>query len=198
MGGMIVAIGAQNALVLRQGLARNHIFAVALTCWLCDVMLMSLGILGLGQMIVQSRTAALLLTLLGALFLSAYGIFAWQRAARGRSHLQAQAEGASGSLKAVLAATLAVTLLNPHVYLDTVVLIGSIAAPYSGAAKIWFLCGACTASWLWFFGLSYSAALLAPVLQRDRVWQWLDWLIGAVMFWMAAGLWHSLYRSLAA
>ncbi|SDZ87502.1 L-lysine exporter family protein LysE/ArgO [Thiothrix caldifontis] len=186
--GLIVAIGAQNAFVLKQGLARHHIFWVALICFLCDAVLMSAGVLGLGTLINTSTTATCSLALLGAAFLFWYGVKAFRSAYQATSYLEAASNANTASLAAVITTTLAMTLLNPHVYLDTVVILGSVAGTLPSHDKYWFLLGAVSVSGIWFFGLGYGARLLSPLFQKPQTWQALDLLIGIIMWTIAWGL----------
>jgi L-lysine exporter family protein LysE/ArgO len=183
-GSLIVAIGAQNAFVLRQGLKRQFVLPVSLVCALSDALLIAAGIAGLGTLVAQSGRALLVVTAGGALFLFAYGLRSFFRAAKPDA-MQASEEKAD-RLGTALAACLAFTFLNPHVYLDTVLLIGSLSARYEDAARIAFGAGAAAASFVWFFGLGYGAALLAPVFADRRAWRVLDILIGIVMWAIAA------------
>ena len=185
--GLIVAIGAQNAFVLRQGLKREHVFAVAFTCALADAALIALGVAGLGALIEAVPGLLPLVAGGGLLFLLAYGLLALKRAVRPGALDATGGEGPRG-LRPVLAACLAFTLLNPHVYLDTVLLVGSLAAPFSGAARWAYGIGAATASFVWFFGLAYGARLLAPLFARPVAWRVLDALIAIVMFAIAGKL----------
>ena len=187
--GLIIAIGAQNAFVLKQGLARHHIFWVALICFLCDAVLMSAGVLGLGALIKDSSIATCSLALLGSAFLFWYGFNAFRSAYQATSHLEAAASDATKtSLSAVITTTLALTLLNPHVYLDTVVILGGVAIALPLHDKLLFLLGAVSVSGIWFFGLGYGARLLSPLFQKPRTWQILDLLIGIIMWTIAWGL----------
>ena len=187
--GLIIAIGAQNAFVLKQGLARQHIFWVALICFLCDAVLMSAGVLGLGALIKGSPVATLSLTLIGAVFLFWYGFNAFRSALMGTAHLEAAKQRVQNtSLRTVVGTTLALTLLNPHVYLDTVVVLGGVAGTLTVAEKLPFLLGAISVSGVWFFGLGYGARLLSPLFQKPRTWQALDLLIGVIMWWIALEL----------
>ncbi len=192
--GLIVAIGAQNAHVLKQGLLKQHIFWVCLVCFLCDAILMSLGVLGLGVLIGQSRIATLSLALVGTLFLLWYGYRSFRSAWQGGANLAVTAEKHEQSVGKSIGITLALTLLNPHVYLDTLVLVGSIASPLSMGQKQLFLVGAIGASALWFFGLGYGARLLIPLFSKPRTWQVLDTLIGVVMWAIALGLASYAYQ----
>lgn len=186
--GLIVAIGAQNAYVLKQGLLKQHVFWVCLVCFLCDFSLLSLGVLGFGSLIDKNTTFKLVLAVFGALFLCWYGFRSLRSAYLGKSQLTLDDNHATQSLKKTIATTLALTLLNPHVYLDTLVLVGTIASPLTSAQKPLFLIGAVTASALWFFGLGYGARLLIPYFQKAKTWQILDALIGIIMWLIAFGL----------
>ncbi|KGQ70387.1 hypothetical protein A1D23_10715 [Chelonobacter oris] len=188
-GSLIVAIGAQNAFVLKQGLLKQHIFWVSLTCFLCDFILICVGVLGLGSLISQSPTATLALAVIGALFLLVYGARAFRSAYRGNSglSLDRQDGGSQSAVKMVLM-SLGFTLLNPHVYLDTVVIIGGIASTLLFEQKVRFLIGAVFASGLWFFSLGYGARLLIPLFKRPLTWRILDFAIGCVMWLIAFSL----------
>jgi L-lysine exporter family protein LysE/ArgO len=182
--GLIVAIGAQNAFVLRQGLKREHVGAIVLCCAVADALLMAAGVAGLAAVLQGRPLLAQVLTYAGAAFLAVYGLRALWRA-RQHSALQAAQAGAGLSLGAALAQTAAFTFLNPHVYLDTVLLVGSIGATM-GAAKLWFVLGASLASAAWFTSLGFGARLLAPLFAKPRAWQVLDVLIGLTMLILAA------------
>jgi L-lysine exporter family protein LysE/ArgO len=183
--GLIVAIGAQNAFVLRQGLRREHVGSVVLFCAVADAALIGAGVLGMAQALRQSPNLARALALAGAIFLAAYG---WQALRRARHARQPNAvEGGAGLRRgAAVAQAAAFTLLNPHVYLDTVLLVGSIGAQQSTALRGWFIAGASSASLLWFALLGYGARWLAPWFSRSRAWQVLDGLIGVTMFLLSA------------
>ncbi|WP_420397314.1 LysE/ArgO family amino acid transporter [Nioella sp.] len=183
---LILAIGAQNAFVLRQGLRRTHVFPVVLTCAISDAVLIALGVGGFSVMIDLIPWIAPALRFGGAAFLIWYGARSFHAMWRGGEALRAADTGA-GSLRAALLTCLALTWLNPHVYLDTVLLIGSIATQYGENAH-WFGAGAVTSSFTFFFSLGYGARLLAPVFARPRAWQVLDGVIGLVMWAIAAKL----------
>jgi L-lysine exporter family protein LysE/ArgO len=183
---LIIAIGAQNAFVLRQGLARAHVLPVVLVCALSDALLISAGILGLGALVQQHPALLEAARWGGAAFLLVYGVMAARRALRPGS-MQA-ADGASGSLKTALLACLAFTWLNPHVYLDTVVLLGSIASQQPGDQRAAFGVGAVSASIVWFTALGFGARWLAPLFARPAAWCVLDGLIACVMWAIAWGL----------
>ncbi|MFC3148845.1 LysE/ArgO family amino acid transporter [Piscinibacterium candidicorallinum] len=183
---LIIAIGAQNAFVLRQGLARAHVLPVVLICALSDALLISAGILGLGALVQQHTVLLEAARWGGAAFLLVYGAMAARRALRPGS-MQA-ADGAAGSLKTALLACLAFTWLNPHVYLDTVVLLGSIASQQPGDQRAAFGVGAVSASIVWFTALGFGARWLAPLFARPAAWRVLDGLIACVMWAIALGL----------
>ncbi|MEJ0012283.1 MAG: LysE/ArgO family amino acid transporter [Bauldia sp.] len=183
---LIVAIGAQNAFVLRQGLQRRHVFAVATACALCDIVLIAAGVAGLGTLVRRQPTLLTAIAVLGALFLFAYGALALRRAFQADALRPSDAEGAS--LGATVATALALTVFNPHVYLDTVVLVGGLSARHAPPANIAFGIGAAIASVAWFYGLAYGARLLAPVFARPSAWRVLDVLIAIVMWAIAASL----------
>ncbi|MEV6844198.1 LysE/ArgO family amino acid transporter [Actinoplanes sp. NPDC051411] len=181
---LIIAIGAQNAFVLRQGLRREHVLPVVLTCALSDLILIMAGIGGLGAVITARPDAVTAIRWIGAAFLTAYAILAARRALRPAA--LSPAERAPATLRATLLACLAFTYLNPHVYLDTVLLLGSIAQQHP---HHWlFGLGAAAASLTWFTALGAGAHRLAPLLARPAAWRLLDALIAAVMLAVAASL----------
>jgi L-lysine exporter family protein LysE/ArgO len=182
--GLIVAIGAQNAFVLRQGLRREHVGSIVLLCALADAVLIAAGVFGMAQALGENRDMARALALVGALFLATYGWQALRRARRPQS-MAAQTTAAGMSRMAALAQAAAFTLLNPHVYLDTVLLVGSVGAQQPAALRACFVAGASAASVLWFCLLGFGARLVAPWFARPRAWQLLDAIIGASMFVLA-------------
>ena len=185
--GLIIAIGAQNAFVLRQGLLRQHVLPVVLVCIGGDILCICAGVAGMGALI---RTNEWLLEFFrwgGALFLTVYGISAARRAASGNGSMEISEVGACSFMKAITSC-LAFTFLNTHVYLDTVVLLGSIAAQYGEDLKWTFASGALTASVLWFTGLGFGARLLLPIFQNRKAWRILDTLIALVMWAIALTL----------
>ncbi len=183
---LIVAIGAQNAYILRQGLLRQHVFILCLICALSDAVLIAAGVAGLGTLIAQSPSLITVVTIGGAAFLLWYGLSAFRRAMH-PDGLRAANSGAV-SLKAAAGTCLALTFLNPHVYLDTVVLVGSLSARFDGQARLAYGAGAITASFLWFFTLGYGARLLQPVFAKPFAWRILDCLIGIIMWMIALSL----------
>jgi len=183
--GLIVAIGAQNAFVLRQGLRREHVGSIVLFCAVADATLITAGVLGMAQALGERPQLARALALAGAAFLAWYGWQALLRARRG-GQLHATAGEAGLSLCQALAQAAAFTLLNPHVYLDTVLLVGSVGAQQAPQHQGWFIAGASTASIAWFSLLGLGARWLAPWFARPRAWQVLDGLIGATMWVLSA------------
>lgn len=186
LGSLIIAIGAQNIFVLKQGLLRNHIFYVAAICFLCDFILMAIGIFGVGTFISSNPLITNTLAILGAVFLMWYGFSAFKSAIKGTSSMQVETKDlTNNSLVKVVLATLAVTLLNPHVYLDTIVIVGGIAGTLTVEQKYAFLIGAVCASFTWFFGIGYGARLLTPLFKQKKMWVILDCLVGVIMFYIA-------------
>lgn len=182
--GLIVAIGAQNAFVLRQGLRREHVGSVVLFCALADAVLIAAGVLGMAQALGEHQEFAHALALAGAVFLAVYGWKALRRA-RQSNQLRAEESGTGLRLAGVMAQAAAFTLLNPHVYLDTVLLVGSIGAQQPFVLRPWFVAGASFASLLWFGMLGFGARWLAPWFAKPKAWQVLDGLIGLTMWVLA-------------
>lgn len=183
---LIIAIGAQNAFILRQGLLRQHVFILCLICATSDALLIAAGVAGLGLLIKESPTLLLLIRLGGAVFLVWYAIVALRRALN--PDAMEIAKKGEGNLKTAIATCLAFTFLNPHVYLDTVLLVGSLSTQFEGDGRKIYAMGAMLASFVWFFGLGYGARLLAPVFSKPRAWQILDLFIAAVMTMIAVSL----------
>ncbi|MEX0316807.1 MAG: LysE/ArgO family amino acid transporter [Ruegeria sp.] len=182
---LILAIGAQNAFVLRQGLRREHVFALCLTCAVSDAVLIAAGVAGFGALAVAVPWFEPVMRYGGAAFLLWYGARSLRSAWTGGAAMQA-GNGQGTSLRAALVTVLAFTWLNPHVYLDTVVLIGSISAQYDD--RLSFAVGAMFSSFVFFFSLGYGAGLIAPLFARPRAWQVLDTLIGLTMWAIALKL----------
>jgi L-lysine exporter family protein LysE/ArgO len=182
-GGLIIAIGAQNAYVLRQGLLKNHVFWICLFCAVSDATLIAAGVAGFGAIVQSSPALLKAVALFGAAFLFWYGITAFRRALHPGT-LEAAAS-AKPDLKTALATMAAFTFLNPHVYLDTVVLVGGYSAQYPDPGRLVFGLGAAAASFVWFFGLGYGARLLEPLFRKPMAWRALDTLIGSVMWLLA-------------
>ncbi len=183
---LILAIGAQNAFVLRQGLQRAHVFAVCLVCALSDAVLIAAGGAGVSAVVARLPALPAILTWGGALFLIGYGVLRLRAAWAGGATLAVS--GQAAGLRAALLTALAFTWLNPHVYLDTLGLIGAVSVPFLGAEKVAFALGAMTASFVFFFSLGYGARRLAPIMARPGAWRLLDTGIGVLMLALAAGL----------
>ena len=184
---LILAIGAQNAFVLRQGLMRAHVFAVCLLCAVSDALLIAVGVAGMGTLASLAPWLIDALTWGGAAFLLVYGALSLRRALHPEA-LRPASRGTT-SLGAALATAMAFTWLNPHVYLDTVALIGAVSTQFPGRAlKTAFAAGAVAASFVFCFGRGYGARLLAPVFERPRAWAVLDTAIAVVMWSIALSL----------
>ncbi|HUT50962.1 MAG TPA: LysE/ArgO family amino acid transporter [Alphaproteobacteria bacterium] len=192
--GLIVAIGAQNAFVIRQGLLRRHVFVVATICFLCDAVLIALGIAGLGALIAADRWLTAAAAWGGAIFLIVFGLRAAWNALRSDHKGFAEAEaaatvevGAKGGQgrRAAVAAALAFSLLNPHVYLDTVVLLGGIGAQYPVNTRYGFLAGGVTGSLVWFYAIGFGAMIFTPLFRKPIATRLLDGFVAAVMFAVA-------------
>lgn len=178
--GLIIAIGSQNAFVLRQGLIKQHVGILVLITSLSDVLLITLGVAGVGLLIKQLPALMALFQYGGAAFLAWYGYLAAKRAWLGSGALNAAQDNAN-SLKTAVLTCLAFTFLNPHVYLDTMVLLGSLSTHYSGERQIAFGLGACIASIVWFVSLGYGARLLRPFFNNPTSWRVLDGIISVIM-----------------
>ncbi|MDY0071634.1 MAG: LysE/ArgO family amino acid transporter [Thauera sp.] len=171
--GLIIAIGAQNAFVLRQGLQRSHVGLVVAVCALGDIALILLGVGGIGALVLEWPQLLQVLRFGGAAFLGWYGVQAALRSWRGVGSL-APEQGNEKSRRRVLLACLAFTFLNPHVYLDTMVLVGSLSTRYPGVVQWAFGLGACIASVVWFSSLGFGARLLQPIFRNPKAWRVLD------------------------
>ncbi len=195
-GGLIIAIGAQNAFVLSQGVRRNFPLQTALVCSLCDGLLILVGVSGVGSLVATNPFLAQWATWLGALFLLWYGSRSFRAAIQGGT-LEASAE-AIPSRRKLLLATLALTFLNPHVYLDTIVLVGGLSAKLSQAERYLFGAGATTASIVWFFSLSLGAGFLAPLFRKPIAWRVMDGFVCLTMWGIALSLlWPQLHPYLS-
>ena len=179
--GLIVAIGAQNAYVLRQGIHRQHVAIVVAICAISDALLIILGVAGVGALVADHPTALNIMKWLGAAYLVWFAITSF------RSALKPQALELSGPVKrsGVIATTLALTYLNPHVYLDTVLMLGNIANQHGADGRWWFAGGAITGSIVWFSALGFGARAVAPWMSKPSVWRVLDVIIGCMMLLIA-------------
>ncbi|MGL6334581.1 L-lysine exporter [Aeromonas jandaei] len=184
---MIIPIGAQNAFVLSRGIHRNHHLLTATLCSLCDLILIGIGVFGGATVLSASPIGMALLTWGGVLFLSWFGVRSLRSAWRGSLAGLAESPQQMGA-KSVLAMTLGVTLLNPHVYLDTLMLLGSVGSQVTDSLRPAFAAGAMLASLVWFYSLALGAAALAPWLAKGRVQQGIDLLVGIIMLILALQL----------
>ena len=191
--GLIIAIGAQNAFVIRQGIRGEHVFAVASACMLVDILLITVGAAGVGTLIAQDPVIRASAAFGGGVFLIGFGLLSIRRAWLATSNTWDEAEASikpgSGRLarNAVLT-VLGLSLLNPHVYLDTVVLLGGLAGQYDGMARVWFAVGAMTASVFWFYGIGYAAIRVAPFFRTQRGTRLMEGTIACIMFALAFNL----------
>jgi len=191
---LIIAIGLQNAFILRQGIKNHHIFAACVTAIMVDVFLIGIGVLGFGYLIEQHPSLIDWITWGGAAFLFIYGLKSFISALKPKDISDENGINSArgmikeGSAKEVVLIIMGISLLNPHVYLDTVILIGGLSASYGEIGKYYFGVGAMLASFLWFFALGYGARMLSPLFERPRAWQILDILIGLTMWAIAVSL----------
>jgi L-lysine exporter family protein LysE/ArgO len=185
--GLIIAIGTQNAYVLKQGILRNHPFVIALICSVIDALLISAGVSGLGILITSSPILLNIAHYGGAAFLIYYGIKSFLAVFKTES-LDIDLKEKSTGLKHTAMTVIALSLLNPHLYIDTCVLIGTIGAQFPEIERSYFTIGAISASFIWFFSLSYGAALLVPLFKKPVAWKILDFIIAIVMWSIAASL----------
>ncbi|MCB0857417.1 MAG: amino acid transporter [Solirubrobacterales bacterium] len=186
---LIVAIGAQNAYLLRLGVEGRGrmLVTVVLICAISDAVLIGAGVAGIGAVIEAAPAAIDVVRIFGAIFLISYGVMAARRALRPEG-LTIEDSPASASMKAVVLTTLALTWLNPHVYLDTVMLLGSIANQHGETDRWWWALGAVIASFTWFFLLGYGARLLKPLFAKPAAWRVLDCLIALIMITLGVTL----------
>jgi L-lysine exporter family protein LysE/ArgO len=190
--GLIAAIGAQNVFVLRQGLAKRHAVAVAATATVCDAFLIIAGVAGVGGFVAGVASLARFAAIGGAAFLVVYGVLALRNAVRLEPVDWGVVPASGGSTRLAIGATLAVSLLNPHVYLDTVVLLGGIGGQFPAGERSAFALGAVTASAVWFFGLALGAGALAPLFGRPAARRGADLFVAVVMFSLATFLLREL------
>ena len=184
---LILAIGPQNAFVLKQGLKKHHVFWVCLICALSDGALIVAGVAGFGALVGAFPAIESIARYGGALFLIAYGVKSFVSAFRTSHTLEPAGDAPAALFKTVLTC-LAFTWLNPHVYLDTFVLLGSVASQYDETSRVYFGAGAVSGSFVFFFSLGYGARFLTPLFHRPLAWKILDFIIGLIMFSIAASL----------
>lgn len=185
--GLIIAIGAQNAFVLKQGILKNHVFMTVFVCSLIDTLLICAGVGGFGTLLTSNAFLLGLARWGGAAFLIYYGFRSFRSVLKPEA-LILEKGNQRLSLKMTLLSIFTLSLLNPHVYLDTVVLLGSISAQFPAEERLFFGGGAVLASFLWFFGMGYGARYLAPLFRKPSAWKILDFLIGCVMWGIALSL----------
>ena len=185
---LILAIGSQNAFVLKQGLRREHVFAICLFCAISDALLISAGVAGFGAVTARYPQVGDIAKLAGALFLLAYGLMSLYASVTKSHALTADGQVVS-SLKKSLLLCFGFTWLNPHVYLDTLVLVGMVST--GASSKVWFAIGAVSASFVFFFSLGYGAKLLSPLFAKPKAWNVLDAFVGVIMLVLAWKLWTS-------
>jgi L-lysine exporter family protein LysE/ArgO len=190
-GSLIIAIGAQNAFILRMGLIRHHVFVLCLICALSDAVLIAVGVAGLGAVVDTNPQLLKFISIGGGLFLMVYAIFAIRRMIFPET-MESRSARSMPIIKAI-SICLAFTFLNPHVYLDTVVLVGALAAAWQGQERLIFAAGAISASFVWFFALGYGARLLGPLFEKQISWQILDALIAIVMAWLGISIFISAF-----
>lgn len=192
---LIIVIGAQNAFVLKQGLRNQHIFLVCLICAISDALLIVLGVSGFAVVTAKFSWLEAVARYAGAGFLLAYGARSFYKAWKSSAYLHVDASGGvagrgnltAASRRLTMLTCVALTWLNPHVYLDTVVLLGSVSTQYPDA-NVAFAGGAVLSSFAFFFALGYAARYLTPVFSKPRAWKILEFVIGAVMWWIAVNL----------
>ncbi|HHX8465175.1 TPA: LysE/ArgO family amino acid transporter [Vibrio diabolicus] len=182
---MIIPIGAQNAYVLNQGIKRNHHLTTATICSILDMIFISLGIFGGGAILSQNEILLTSVTLGGIAFLSFYGLLSLKSAFKSDSDSESKGDVVARGRRTVILGALAVTVLNPHLYLDTVVILGSIGGQFEGHDRIAFALGTMMASFVWFYTLSIGAAKLGPTLSKPRVKKGIDIAVAVMMFTIA-------------
>lgn len=184
---LIMAIGAQNAFVLKQGICKNYVFVTVFICALIDALLICAGVMGFGRLISSNPLVLEIARWGGALFLIIYGLKSWHSVFKVES-LKVDLTSELPNFSKSILILLAMSLLNPHVYLDTVILLGSIGTQFPDCERPYFIIGAIISSFVWFFALGYGARYLAPLFKNPLSWKILDGLIGCVMFLIAYSL----------
>lgn len=184
--GLILALGPQNVFVMRQGLMRSHVFAVCLACSVFDALLITAGVLGVGSILAGIEGAEFMIAIGASIFLISYGLLRI-KSAMSPVGMSTEGEGES-DLAPTIAAAAAFTFLNPHVYVDTLLLIGGTSSRYLGDERVAFGIGAATASFVFFFSLGYGARSLSEVLNKPKAWKYIDLSIACIMFIIAAAI----------
>ena len=185
---LIVAIGAQNAFILRQGILRKHVFSIALFCSISDAILIVIGVIGISYFFSDFiNEYSKVIFGIASLWLFFYGVLRIKSALRSDTSIITKNNESSSWLNTI-SIIFIFTFVNPHVYLDTVILIGSISQQFEDLNQFYFSLGACSASFIWFFGIAYGAKLLAPIMQKPKHWRILDLIIALIMFIIAFNL----------
>jgi len=189
--GLIVAIGPQNAYVIRKGLKKRHVFLSTTICFLSDALLITLGATGVGALLQAGGVLSLVISVIGVVFLFWYGAKSFKDALHPKTMTRAEIEQAGAGTRGkdwpiVVLTLLAFTFLNPHVYIDTLLIIGGVAANYENPFRHYFAGGAILASAVWFYGIGYGAGFFSRTFENPKAWRILDLLVGIIM-WAAAG-----------
>ncbi len=185
---LFAAIGAQNVFVLKNGIMKNHIFYICLACILCDIILVSIGIFGIASFIAKNKIITILFGVIGGIFVLVYGLLALKSAFKADSSLILKNNGKRDTLQKTIIQTLFITLINPHVYLDTIIILGAISLPLDFYGKIFFACGVICASISWFFCLGFASYKASILFKNPKTWVFLDLFTAIVMFVVAYGL----------
>ncbi|TLD82696.1 amino acid transporter [Helicobacter sp. MIT 11-5569] len=181
---LFAAIGAQNMFVIKQGILKNHIFFVCLTCILCDIVLVNIGVFGVGEFLAKNKIFSIILGISGTLFVFIYGILSLRSAFRANQSLVLTQMGHKTSLSKTIFQTLALTLINPHVYLDTILILGAVALPFNLEEKIMFSVGIISASCAWFLCLGFASHKASVLFKNPKSWIFLNTITALVMFFI--------------
>ena len=192
--GLLVAIGAQNTFVIRQGMKREFVFTVSATCFVCDFILMCVGVLGIGKVINDNAFLINSLTILGVLFLLWYGSRSLKSAYYGETLLLYVGDTKKTTTLQIIITTISFSLLNPNVWIDTVAIVGGVSSTIDANQKVNYLIGALSASFIWFFSIGYLAALLSKIFTKPLFWRLIDLIIGCYMLYMAWSLLQFLIK----
>lgn len=194
---LFAAIGAQNIFILKQGIIKNHIIAVCVVCFMCDVMLISLGVFGVAQFFSQNSYLTITLGVLGSIFVLGYGLMALKSAYKTKALGNIDIDSKKTSLRSIIIQTLAITLLNPHVYLDTVVVIGAYSLTLDSMQKIGFALGAISASLAWLLSLGFFTHKASVWFRNPKTWVIVDILTALIMFAIAYWLFSFTLQEIA-
>ena len=185
---LFAAIGAKNVFVLKNGILKNYFFYLCLACILCDIILVSIGIFGIASFIAKNKIITILFGVIGGIFVLVYGLLALKSAFKADSSLILKNNGKRDTLQKTIIQTLFITLINPHVYLDTIIILGAISLPLDFYGKIFFACGVICASISWFFCLGFASYKASILFKHPKIWVFLDLFTAIVMFVVAYGL----------